>query len=163
VRSPIVPPPSEGIKILLATDGSECSAKAVYSVANRPWPAKSEVKIVSVVQLLTPENQSAVSSLSSAYPSSLLEQVWKDARIRAEDAVGDAQKTLAGLKLNICDCKALPVGEPRAVILDEATAWGADLIVLGSHGKHGFDRLLMGSVSESVAVHAHCSVEVVRR
>jgi nucleotide-binding universal stress UspA family protein len=36
------------------------------------------------------------------------------------------------------------------------------LIVLGSHGRHGLDRMLMGSVSESVALYAHCSVEVVR-
>jgi nucleotide-binding universal stress UspA family protein len=34
--------------------------------------------------------------------------------------------------------------------------------VLGSHGRRGFDRYMMGSVSESVALHAHCSVEVVR-
>jgi len=48
-------------------------------------------------------------------------------------------------------------------ILDVAKAWGVDLIVLGSHGRHGWDRLLMGSVAESVALHAHCSVEVIRQ
>jgi nucleotide-binding universal stress UspA family protein len=155
--------PSHRMKILVATDGSECSAKAVYSVANRPWPAKSQIRIVSVVQLLTPENQTAASPLSAEYPTSLLEQVWKDARARAEEAVADARRTLSAVGLNVCDCKATPVGEPRAFILDEAKAWGADLIVLGSHGRQGFDRLLMGSVAESVALHAHCSVEVVRR
>jgi nucleotide-binding universal stress UspA family protein len=36
------------------------------------------------------------------------------------------------------------------------------MIVLGSHGRRGLDRFLMGSVSEAVAVHAHCSVEVIR-
>jgi len=39
----------------------------------------------------------------------------------------------------------------------------ADLIVMGSHGRRGLDRLVMGSASESVAMHAHCSVEVVRQ
>jgi nucleotide-binding universal stress UspA family protein len=53
-------------------------------------------------------------------------------------------------------------GDPKAVILDEAGQWGADLIVVGSHGWRGIDRLMMGSVSESVAMHAHCSVEVIR-
>jgi nucleotide-binding universal stress UspA family protein len=151
------------MKILLATDGSEFSAKAVYSVANRPWPAKSQIRIVSVVQLLTPENQTAASPVCAEYPTSLLEEVWREARARAEEAVADARKTLTTAGLNVCDCKATPVGEPRAFILDEAKAWGADLIVLGSHGRHGLDRLLMGSVAESVALHAHCSVEVVRR
>ena len=152
-----------GMKILLATDGSECSAKAVYSVANRPWPAKSQIRIISVVQLLTLENQTASSPVCPEYPNGLLEEVWKEARTRAEEAIADARKTLSANGLKVCDCVATPVGEPRAVILDEAKAWGADLIVLGSHGRKGWDRLLMGSVAESVAFHAHCSVEVLRR
>jgi nucleotide-binding universal stress UspA family protein len=89
--------------------------------------------------------------------------MWKEARTRAEEAVADARKTLNDVGLNICECEATPEGEPRSFILDEAKAWGADLIVLGSHGRQGWDRLLMGSVAESVALHAHCSVEVVRR
>jgi nucleotide-binding universal stress UspA family protein len=51
---------------------------------------------------------------------------------------------------------------PVRAILGMADLWGADLIVVGSHGRRGFDRYVMGSVSESVALHAHCSVEVVR-
>lgn len=49
------------------------------------------------------------------------------------------------------------------MILDEATHWGADLIVVGSHGRRGVDRFLLGSVSEAVALHAACSVEVIRK
>ena len=156
------PRPSPAMKILVATDGSECSAKAVYSVANRPWPANSEVRIISVVQLLTLENQQTAAPLCSEYPSSLLEQVWKEARTRSEEAVVDALKALTAKGLNVAGGKTTPVGEPRLFILDEASNWGADLIVLGSHGRHGWDRLLMGSVAESVALHAHCSVEVIR-
>jgi nucleotide-binding universal stress UspA family protein len=62
----------------------------------------------------------------------------------------------------VLDDQAIELGEPRAVILDAAKTWGSDLIVLGSHGRRGMDRFLMGSVSEAVAIHAHCSVEVVR-
>lgn len=164
VRSSPAPPSlSHGMKILLATDGSECSAKAVYSVANRPWPAKCQIGIISVVQLLTLKNQTTASPLCSDYPTSLLESVWKEARTRAEDAVTDARKTLSAAGLNVWDGEATPVGEPRSFILDAAKAWGADLIVLGSHGRHGLDRLLMGSVAESVALHAHCSVEIIRQ
>jgi hypothetical protein len=64
--------------------------------------------------------------------------------------------------LQVSTYRSSPACEPRAVILDEASKWNANLIVLGSHGRHGMDRLLMGSVSEAVAFHAHCSVEVVR-
>jgi nucleotide-binding universal stress UspA family protein len=53
-------------------------------------------------------------------------------------------------------------GDARRVILDSAAEWHPDLIVLGSHGRHGLERLLLGSVSESVVRHASCSVSVVR-
>ena len=53
-------------------------------------------------------------------------------------------------------------GDPREVILDYAERWPADLIVVGSHGRKGMNRFLMGSVSEAVARYARCSVEVVR-
>ncbi|MGA7647033.1 MAG: universal stress protein, partial [Terriglobales bacterium] len=92
-----------------------------------------------------------------------LESVRKEARTHAEDAVADARQILSTTALNVCEGGATPEGDPRGSILDEAKAWGADLIVLGSHGRHGWDRLLMGSVAESVAMHAHCSVEVIRR
>lgn len=48
------------------------------------------------------------------------------------------------------------------VILDCATEWRADLIVVGSHGRKGVTRFVLGSVSEAVARHAHCSVEIAR-
>ena len=53
-------------------------------------------------------------------------------------------------------------GSPKRVIVEEAEAWGADLIVVGSHGYHSWERMLLGSVSQSVAAHAECSVEIVR-
>lgn len=57
---------------------------------------------------------------------------------------------------------AIHEGDPRTVILDEAENWNADLIVVGSHGRTGVRRWMMGSVSEAVARHAACSVEIVR-
>ena len=160
--SPLPSPASPGMKILLATDGTECSQKAVYSVANRPWPQNSQIGIISVAQLLTLKTLTTASPLCSEYPTSVLDSVWEEARKGAQDAVADARKALTAAGLNIWDGEATPVGDPRSFILDAARAWGADLIVLGSHGRHGWDRLLMGSVAEAVALHAHCSVEVVR-
>ena len=53
-------------------------------------------------------------------------------------------------------------GHPKDVILDEAERWGADLIVVGSHGYGTIKRLFLGSVSLAVATNASCSVEIVR-
>lgn len=150
--------PSE-FKILLATDGSEGSTKAVSFIANRPWPAQSQVKILSVVQLLPADVPSLVSSMRAPVPD-LIDRITKLAQSRGEQAVTDARKVLCSTDLRVQS--ATPIGEPRAMILDEAKAWGANLVVLGSHGRHGLDRLLMGSVAESVAAYADCSVEVIR-
>ena len=154
------PASTRGMKILVATDGSDCSRKATRAIANRPWPADSQMRILSVVEL--PVVQTTPSPAYSVYPDTMFEAAYKAARERAEDAVADARKTLNGADLNVCACEATPEGEPRSTILDVAKAWQADLIVVGSHGRRGFDRVLLGSVSESVAMHAHCSVEVIR-
>jgi nucleotide-binding universal stress UspA family protein len=53
-------------------------------------------------------------------------------------------------------------GDPRHMILDYAAEHDCECIILGSHGRRGFDRFFMGNVSESVVRHAHCSVYVVR-
>jgi len=153
---------SPATKILLATDGSECSAAAMNMVANRAWPVGTQFKIVSVAELTIPENLSAAYSSSLTYPSGLIEELLNGAKCRAHEAVADARKILGAAGLSIMESGTVPFGDPQSVLLDEAKAWGADLIVLGSHGRHGIDRVLMGSVSESVALHAHCSVEVMR-
>ena len=53
-------------------------------------------------------------------------------------------------------------GHPQHKILDIAEEWRSDMIVLGSHGRQGFTRFVLGSVSLSVVSHAQCTVTVVR-
>ena len=151
-----------GMKVLLATDGSECSLAAAQAVAAQPWPTGSRFRVLSVEELVTVGNQMEAASLSAVYPATLLERLVSDARNHANSAVETTKGILsrAGLELEGGETTAL--GEPRAVILDTAKEWEADLIVLGSHGKRGVDRFLLGSVSEAVAIHAPCSVRVVR-
>jgi nucleotide-binding universal stress UspA family protein len=155
-------PSSHAMKILLATDDSDCSIGAAHSVANRPWPAGTVFRVLSVEELTLPDGQLAGSSLASIYPQSLLEELISHARDRAESAVKTATQILERAGHKVEAAHKMPTGEPRALILDRAEAWGADLIVVASHGRRGLDRFLMGSVSEAVATHATCSVEVIR-
>jgi nucleotide-binding universal stress UspA family protein len=53
-------------------------------------------------------------------------------------------------------------GAPKSVVVEEAQRWNADLVLVGSHGFGPTKRFLLGSVSHAVALHAHCSVEIVR-
>jgi nucleotide-binding universal stress UspA family protein len=148
-------------KVLLATDGSEFSARTVGFVASRPWPAQTQIRILSVVQLPAPDIPSGVYPFTPPMPE-LVEQVATAARERADKAVADAREVLESAGLKICTYEDTREGDPRATILDEAKLWGADLIVLGSHGRHGLERIFLGSVAEAVATHAHCSVQVIR-
>jgi nucleotide-binding universal stress UspA family protein len=81
----------------------------------------------------------------------------------AKKSAQDARKVLVAAGLDSLENRAAPLGNARVLILDQAKEWGADLIVLGSHGRRGVERLMLGSVSESVAIYAHCSVEVIRQ
>lgn len=146
------------MKILLAVDGSECGDAAVQSVANRPWPVGTVIKVFSAVELpFVPTTE------TWALPDSYYSELEKAGEQKAKAAMDKAVSTLRenhGLVLEIIT--ELQVGQAQSLILDEAEKWGADLIVLGSHGYRGFKRFLLGSVSQAVAAHAPCSVEIVR-
>jgi nucleotide-binding universal stress UspA family protein len=149
-------------KILFATDGSECSVGAAHAVAAELWPQGSIFRVISVEELMVVGNQREAASLSAVYPASLLEELTTQARNRAHSAVEMAKDILTHAGLALDSGESTPFGDPRGVILDTAKEWGADLIVLGSHGRRGLDRFLLGSVSEAVAIHAACSVQVIR-
>ncbi|MGH9943649.1 MAG: universal stress protein [Pyrinomonadaceae bacterium] len=146
------------MKILLATDGSPCSEAAVEEVARRPWPAESEVRVVSCVEPPAPLVAEPY-MLANDY----FLEVEKVERQKAQEALGGAEAKLrrgAGNQLSIST--EVLRGLPKRAIIEEAEAWGADLIVVGSHGYRAWERMLLGSVSQSVAQHAACSVEIVR-
>ena len=146
------------MKILLAVDGSECSDAAVKSVASRPWPVGTVLKVFSVVELpFVPTTE------TWALPDSYYAELEKVQSEKAQAALDKSVKTLResqGLVFEILT--DMHVGQAQSLIIDEAEKWGADLIVLGSHGYRGFKRFLLGSVSQAMAAHAKCSVEIVR-
>ena len=150
-------PDSEPFKILLATDGSECSKAALRSVAERPWPKGTEFRILSVVEPSAP-------LLKPPYFShEKMEELRGKDMERAQQAVCVAETILCGAGLESSSTIAVPAATPKELILSEAAEWRAELIVVGSHGRRGVNRFLLGSVSEAVALHAQCSVEIIRR
>jgi nucleotide-binding universal stress UspA family protein len=152
----------KGLRILLATDGSDCSIVAAKSVASRLWPAATCVKIISVVSPFFPVADVLTGYFEAQWAILPSETIEKTARFRAAEAIAQTDKLLRESSLAEVERRPPLMGDAKAVILDEAAEWGADLIVVGSHGWRGLDRFTMGSVSESVALHAPCSVEVIR-
>jgi len=149
-----------GRKILLATDGSASSEKAARSIAARPWPAGTEIRILSVVEFYLPTMQAFFEP--PFVQSDQVEKLREEAMKHAQEATASAAAILAAANLTASESVSVLQDGPKKVILDDAKEWGANLIVVGWHGRHGIDRFLMGSVSETVATHAECSVEVIR-
>ena len=146
------------MKILLAVDGSECSAAAVDEIARRTWPTPSEVKIISAIEPII----SAVPEVWMLSPD-YFEETSKALREQAREVIeGAASKFREGKDRALKISSEIIEGTAKRVILDEAESWDADLIVVGSHGYGALNRFLLGSVSQAVALHAKCSVEIVR-
>ena len=148
------------MKILLATDGSEHSNTAVDEIANRPFPAGTQVLVLSAY-----ENKSIIVS-ESAVMGGLAggyEEAGNIAMNLAEKAAKMASEIIKEKNPALSISTKVINESPKEGILKEAESFGADLIVVGSHGQSALSRFLLGSVSHTVALHANCSVEIVRK
>ncbi len=143
------------MKILLAIDESKSSQAAVQSVLAMAAGPGTEVKVLHVL-----EPPSLLLGREMSGPDPEFEAVWNALRDQAKSLVSKATEALRKPGWDVTP--ALEEGDPKSKILDLAKEWHADLIVVGSHGRKGLNRFLLGSVSEAVARHAHCSVEIVR-
>jgi nucleotide-binding universal stress UspA family protein len=146
--------------VLLAADGSSGSENAAQSIAGRPWFAGAEVPVLSVVELRLNALQAAFEI--PTFDAAHLESQRQQAMQRAQSAIAAAVGILEPTGLNVSESISVLVSSPKEIILEEASSWAADLIVLGSHRPSGNRSLPAGQVSEEVAMHAKCSVEIIR-
>jgi nucleotide-binding universal stress UspA family protein len=143
------------MKVLLAVDGSKFSEAAIQAVIAQAQADKTEVRVIHVVE---PPTLLVAREMGGFDPA--LEQVWDVETKHAHTLVEKTAETLRAHGMKVTT--SVEQGDPKSAIIDASKEWHADLIVLGSHGRNAFDRFLMGSVSEAIARHAHCSVEIVR-
>lgn len=149
------------MKIVLAIDGSDFSKVAIDELAALPLPASTEVCILNVFEnpmLAAPGALPLGGTLGNYY-----EETVSNAKKSAEDLVNDASKSLRNNNNALSITTAVVNGIPKSAILEKAEAFDADLIVVGSQGHGAFSRFLLGSVSQSLATHADCSVMIVRK
>ena len=136
-------------KILIATDGSEKNGPAVRKGLEIARAFGSTVCAVYVIDE-TP--------LASAQAEVLTADVYRELREEGEKAIGQVQRIAGGVKLET----RILSGKPAQVITGFARANGVDLIVVGSQGKSGLERLLLGSIAENVIRMADRMVLVVK-
>lgn len=145
------------MKVLLAIDGSPHSHAALEEVATRPWPAGTQILVLTVNHSRWPLVGDPFFTMASARVESVQEQ-QRDAPGLLNGAVQRLLDGAPGLQVTT---KAID-GVPHEAIVQQAEEWGADLIVLGSHGYGPLRRALLGSVAAAVAVEAPCAVEIIR-
>jgi nucleotide-binding universal stress UspA family protein len=154
-----VPSREDRVKVILATDGTKFADAAAEILGKLTLGDGDSVKIISVVDLAMPM---AIDIYGGYLPDT--SELEKVARENAEKVVGAAKTRVATLLVGKKVDVSVEVlfGSPDSRIVETAEDDGADLIVIGSHGYKQWERLLLGSVSDSVVHHAHCSVLIVR-
>jgi len=147
------------MKILLATDGTKYSEAATAMVTKLRLDSEDSVKVISVVEMAVPL---AVDMYGGYLPDTTeLEKTARETAAKVvEEAINSISSSLDAASVTI-EGDVL-FGSPDSRIVETAEDMGADLIIIGSHGYKRWERLLLGSVSNSVVHHAHCSVMVVR-
>ncbi len=147
------------MKILFATDGGKQCDAAVESIHRLALGDGDEIKVISVVDMALPM---AVDIYGGFLPDT--SEFEKTARENAAKILAETSDQLKAFT----DARKITIstdilfGSPDSRIVETAEEWRADLIVVGSHGYSRWERLLLGSVSDSVVHHAPCSVLVVR-
>ena len=146
------------MKILLATDGSVHSKAMVKIFAVRSFASNTKLRIISAYEKPSSMIYLEPVGISNDYYAISL----KYSLNLAEKAIENAATIVHTKHPKLSISTAAIEGSPKSIILEQAKQFNADLIVVGSHGHGVVAGFLLGSVSQAVALHAKCSVEIVR-
>jgi nucleotide-binding universal stress UspA family protein len=145
-------------RVLIAFDGSPAARAAAALLKTWPAFAQATVRVLSVADLGGP--WWAGFPAPGAAESGALFLAAADESRRVHSAIADnlaAELRAAGRTATGISREGQPAGE----IIDAAADWPADLIVMGTHARHGLARLALGSVARNVVLHGGSSVLVV--
>jgi nucleotide-binding universal stress UspA family protein len=119
------------------------------------WPAQSSVLLVTSVRSDLYVTGELFAPAASELENLVIEDI-KRAEKNLKSVAPEVERHGHSVELRVTR------GDPRFAIVDEAKAWGAELIVVGSHGRSGLSKLFLGSVASHVVTHAPCSVLVAK-
>jgi len=146
------------MKVLLATEGSKFSNAAIEKCCQMFAESENtKIEIISAAEPMVPPTEPF--AMSAQY----VEEIDAASRKQAAEVVSHAEQEIRQRFPSFDITTKVIFGQPAQVIVDEAENWGADVIIVGSHGYGFWKRAFLGSVSHSVAHHAPCSVMIVRR
>ncbi|AOJ78962.1 universal stress protein [Burkholderia ubonensis] len=138
-------------RILVAVDGSDTSRHAFDAALALAQAHGAQLQPYYVV-----ENAAIYYNVPGYDPSVLRDQLLAQGNALAAEF--SKQMEAAGVKGATRINEASSLNDVSALILEGATAFGADLLVLGTHGRRGFRRLVLGSIAEQCVRHASLPV-----
>jgi nucleotide-binding universal stress UspA family protein len=141
------------MKVLIGVDDSSHSATAVGYVVAAAWPKATRFMVLSAVAPIFVEPSEVASTDAIA-------RLMREQEKYHGEIADSAASRLREVGLTV-DARAI-VSDPRTALLEAARSEHVDLIVVGSHGRTGIKKVLLGSVASHVVTHAPCSVLVVR-
>ena len=141
-------------KILISTDGSQVTEKAVH---NAIALAKASGGALFAISVKEPFPYSAISEMQPVPPQEFFDAQERIAAERVKAVVSAA--TAAGVT---CQAHTVEALHPWEAILDHAKTQGCDVIVMASHGRRGLSALLLGSETQKVLTHSPIPVLVVK-
>jgi len=147
------------MRIILASDFSTSWDHMIDAVCAGSWGLDTEFKILSV---LTPLHAEMQEQIQQSWQQTLGEIEAQRLRKLEERCVRIRDQLLAKIPQAIVHYE-IRQGQPQSQIIDAAVEWRADKIIVGAKSRVGCDRFMIGSVSNAIASHAPCSVEIVRR
>ncbi len=153
-------------KILVAIDGSENSMKAAVYAIDIAKKDKSQLIALTVLDISTPRRVSASFITAPTYGLIELEEKRKEAEQsldKVEKLVVKENNTNNNNKIQFkSEIIEDPTSRIGSAIVDYAERENVDLIVVGTRGRTGFKKMLLGSVASDVVTYAHCLVLVVK-
>lgn len=141
------------MNVLIGVDESPFSTAAIEHLKTLPWPKGTRFRVVSASPPIFPV-------AGEAMPDVIAQVIAQQDRFHQDMA----ERAMASLREAGFTAEAAMVsGDPRSVLVEEARRWKADILAVGSHGRSGLKRVVLGSVAEHVTRHAPCSVLIVKQ
>ena len=148
-------------KILIAIDGSPLSLKAAefaITIADKGRDGRSELTALTVLDVSKPRGFLSSFIAAPTYGLKELEQERNEAKQRMEKLRQKVEDNNVSFRADIIE----GVTSAEGAIIEYAESHNIDLIVVGSRGRTGLSKVLLGSVAAKVVSHAHCPVLVVK-
>lgn len=145
------------MRVVIAIDDSGCSRLAIDAVANRHWSPATQFRVIHVVEpIVLQYGQIAPQAVE------LMIEAEQKLKLHGQELIDTTTSKLQSLFGDKAVAGEVLHGIVSDTIVEDAVEWQADLIVIGSHGRTGMDRMFLGSVAEKVVNRAPCSVDVVK-